>query len=157
LALDSTQYSLTLLDYSGEKSVVSWNGPLVTGAAFDIDAWLASMEDVADAIMNLTDCTRGKEQYHGVFNAGSDTLPAVATAQREVAIRIFYADDTTGKKYSLSIPGPEVAEYPAAGGDDIDITAGDMAAFVTAFENYAESEQGNSVTVYAAKLVGRRN
>ncbi len=115
------------------------------------------MDAIADAVMDLTDCTRGKEQFSSVADQGAETLPSIATAQREVAIRIFYQDDTTGKKYHLSIAGPQVEDYPDAGTDELDITTGDLASFVTAFETNAESEAGNSVTVYAARLVGRRN
>ncbi len=157
MTLPASQYSLSLLDFSGEKSVVQWSGPLLDGAAFDITAWLIAMDIIADAVIALTDCTRGKEQFSSVAQQGSEVLPAIATAQREVGLRVFYQDDTTGKKYHLTIPGPQVEDYPAAGTDDIDITAGDIAAFVTAFEANAESEAGNSVTVYAARLVGRRN
>lgn len=157
MPLPASQYSLSLLDYSGEKSVVQWSAPEITGVAMDVNTWKANMDTIADAIMELTDCTRGKEQFSSVAEQGSEVLPAVATAQREVGLRIFYQDDVTGKKYHLTIPGPQVAEYPAAGTDDLDITAGDLAAFVTDFEANAESEAGNAVTVYAARLVGRRN
>ncbi len=157
MPLPSSQYSLSLLDFSGEKSVVQWSGPEITGAAFDVTSWKAAQDAIADAILDLTDCTRGKEQFSSIADQGSEVLPSIATAQREVGIRIFYQDDTTGKKYHLTIAGPEVAEYPAAGSDEIDITAGHLAVFVSAFETNAESEAGNSVTVYAARLVGRRN
>jgi hypothetical protein len=157
MPLPSSQFSLSLLDFSGEKSVVQWSGPEITGAAFDVTTWLAAMDAIADAVMDLSDCTRGKEQFSSVADQGAETLPAIATAQREVAIRVFYQDDSTGKKYHLSIPGPQVEDYPDAGSDDLDITTGDLASFVSAFETNAESEAGNSVTVYAARLVGRRN
>ena len=157
MALPSSQYSLSLLDFSGEKSVVQWSAAELTGAAMDVTAWKVTQDAIVDAIMDLSDCTRGKEQFSSVAVQGSESLPAIATAQREVAIRVFYQDDTTGKKYHLSIPGPQVEDYPDAGSDDLDITSGDLAAFVSAFETNAESEAGNSVTVYAARLVGRRN
>ncbi len=157
MPLPATQYSLSLLDFSGEKSVVQWSAPEVTGAAFDVTTWLTAMDAIADAVMDLSDCTRGKEQFSSVAQQGSEVLPSIATAQREVGLRIFYQDDTTGKKYHLTIPGPQVEDYPAAGTDELDITTGDLASFVTAFETNAESEAGNSVTVYAARLVGRRN
>lgn len=157
MPLLASQYSLSLLDFSGEKSVVQWSGAEITGAAFDVTAWKTAQDTIADAIMDLTDCTRGKEQFSSIAQQGAETLPAIATAQREVGLRIFYQDDTTGKKYHLTIPGPQVEDYPDSGTDEIDITTGDMAVFVTQFEAAAESEAGNSVTVYAARLVGRRN
>ncbi len=157
MALPASQYSLSLLDFSGEKSVVQWSAAEITGAAFDVNTWKTGQDAIADAVMDLTDCTRGKEGFSSVADSGAETLPAIATAQREVAIRVFYQDDVTGKKYHLSIPGPQVEDYPAAGSDEIDITLGDLAVFVTAFELSAESEAGNPITVYAARLVGRRN
>jgi hypothetical protein len=157
MALPTSQYSLSLRDFSGEKSQVQWSGEQITGAAFDVAAWEATHEAIADAVMLLTDCTRGKEQFSSVSVAGSEALPAIATAQREVGLRIFYQDDVTGKKYHLTIPGPQVEDYPAAGTDELDITSGDLATFVGLFEADAESEAGNAVTVYAGRLVGRRN
>lgn len=157
MALPASQYSLSLLDFSGEKSVVQWSGPELTGVAMDVTSWKSEMDAIADAIMDLTDCTQGKGQFSSIAESGSETLPAVATAQREVGIRIFYQDDVTGKKYHLTIPGPEVAEYPDSGTDEIDIAGTHMAVFVSSFETNAESEAGNAVTVYAARLVGRRN
>lgn len=157
MPLPSSQYSLSLLDFSGEKSVVQWSAAEITGAAFDVTSWKTAADDLADAIMTLTDCTRGKEQFSSVAAQGAETLPSIATAQREVGLRIFYQDTTTGKKYHLTIPGPQVEDYPDAGSDEIDLTSTDMAAFITLFESNAESEAGNAVEVYAARLVGRRN
>lgn len=157
MALPTSMFSLSLLDFSGEKSVVSWNGPEITGAAFDVTSWKAAQVVIADAIMQLTDCTEGREGLSSVVSEGSQVLPSIATAQREVGLRIFYQDDVTGKKYHLTIPGPQVEDYPLAGTDDIDITSGDIASFVSDFETNAESEAGNAVTVYGARLVGRRN
>jgi hypothetical protein len=157
MALPASQYSLSLVDFSGEKSVVQWSAAEITGGAFDMGAWKTAADDLADAIMDLTDCTRGKELFSGIAAQGSESLPAIATAQREVAIRVFYQDDVTGKKYHLSVPGPQVEDYPDVGSDSIDLTSTDMAAFITLFESNALSEAGNAVTVYAARLVGRRN
>lgn len=157
MALPSSQFSLSLLDYSGEKSVVQWSAAEITGVAFDVSNWKSEQDAIADAVEALTDCTRGKEQFSSNVDSGSETLPAIATAQREVGLRVFYQDDVTGKKYHLTIPGPQVEDYPDAGSDEIDISTGDIAAFVTAFELNALSEAGNAITVYAARLVGRRN
>jgi hypothetical protein len=157
MPLPTSQYSLSLLDFSGEKSVVQWNAAEITGAAFDVNTWKTAADDLADAVMDLTDCSRGKEQFSSIAASGVETLPVIATAQREVALRIFYSDDVTGKKYHLSIPGPQVEDYPDAGSDEIDLTSTDMAAFIALFETNAQSEAGNAVTVYAARLVGRRN
>jgi hypothetical protein len=157
MPLPSSQYSLSLTDFSGEKSVVQWSAAEITGGAFDMGAWKIAADDLADAIMDLTDCSRGKELFSGIAAQGSEALPVIATAQREVAIRIFYQDDTTGKKYHLSIPGPQVEDYPEVGSDEVPLDGTDMAAFITLFESNALSEVGNAVTVYAARLVGRRN
>jgi hypothetical protein len=157
MPLPASQYSLSLLDFSGEKSVVQWSAAEITGAAFDVNTWKTAADLLADAIMDLTDCTRGKEQFSSIAAQGAETLPAIATAQREVGLRVFYQDDVTGKKYHLTIPGPQVEDYPDAGTDELDITTGDLAAFVAVFETNAQSEAGNAVTIYAARLVGRRN
>lgn len=157
MALPTSQFSLSLMDYSGEKSVVQWSGPEITGAAFDVTSWKAAQAVIVTAIMALTDCIQGKTLLSSVAGSGSEALPAIATAQREVGLRIFYQDDVTGKKYHLTIPGPQVEDYPDAGSDEIDLTSTDIASFISDFETNAESEVGNAVTVYAARLVGRRN
>lgn len=157
MALPTTQYSVSFKDFSGEKSVVQWSGPELSGAAMDVSGWKANMDTIADAIEALTDCTRGKETFSGVAAAGSEVLPAIATAQREIGLRIFYSDDVTGKKYHLTIPGPQVEDYPDAGSDELDLTSTDLASFISDFESNAESEAGNAITVYAARFVGRRN
>lgn len=157
MALPTSQYSLSLKDFSGEKSIVQWSAVEITGGAFDMGAWKVAADDLADAIMTLTDCTRGRELFSGHAAEGSEVLPAIATAQREVGIRVFYEDDVTGKKYHLTIPGPQVEDYPDAGSDDIDLTSTDMAAFIVLMESNALSEAGNAITVYGARLVGRRN
>lgn len=86
-----------------------------------------------------------------------ESIPADATAQRELAIRWLYVDNVTGKKYRFDTPAP-IDALIQSGTDVIDIVANFGAdAFVTIFEANCVSPDGNAVTMYAARLVGRRN
>lgn len=86
-----------------------------------------------------------------------ESIPADATAQREMAIRWMYVDDVTGKKYRFDTPAP-VDALIQSGTDVIDLVANvAAAAFVALFEANCVSPEGNAVTMYSARLVGRRN
>jgi hypothetical protein len=91
------------------------------------------------------------------ISVGNGNPASTATAQREIAIRVFYSDTVTGKKYHFTIPGPEVAEYPAQGTDVIDLAGTNMAALVVLLEADCVSDVGNAIEVNSAKFVGRHN
>lgn len=151
------RYNLTWNDYSGEKSSFGLYFPSPSGAAFDWDSFITSVEDVGDALEILSNCVLDGEQIAEVMNVTSGLPSAIATAQREVGIRVFYHDNVTGKRYHFTIPGPAVAEYPPQGTDDIPLSNPNMASLVTLLEADCVSELGNAITVDKAKLVGRRS
>jgi hypothetical protein len=79
-------------------------------------------------------------------------------AQRESALRIFYADDSTGELYHISIPGPDWDTVDLLPNTDLaDLTDEPLASLVAEIESEAKSPVGNSVTVLRAVQVGRHN
>lgn len=149
--------SIRWRDFSGEYSSTSFNLATPTGAAYDWDGLEAQLDAVGDAMEAVTFCTRGKEQISVSAALGSDALPVDEEAQRELALRIFYQDTVTGKKYHVSLPGPQLALMASAGFDVVDWSGAEMAALETAFETNVLSEAGNAVTILTGVIVGRRN
>lgn len=151
-----SRYSMKFIDWSGEVSNVGLYFEAPSGAAYDIAALLQDFDDLGTAIEDLTDCPLDSESYLVGIVAGDGTPAAVATAQREMGIRIFYSDSVTGKKYHFTVPGPEVAEYPDQGSDVVPLDGTHMAALVTAFELNCLSDVGNAVVITKARFIGRR-
>lgn len=150
------KWSVSYLDYSGERSSANWTAPEPSGAAFDVEAWENLADDIADAIDAITLGTRGRRGVAYEVESGSSVLPTDKNAQREMGLRIFFQDDTTGDKYSIVLPCPDFDLLASPNTDNVDLTITEMATFVTAFEAGAVSKALNSVTVTGAKLVGRR-
>jgi hypothetical protein len=148
--------SLSYLDYSGERSTANWYTNEPSGATFDVEAWEGDMLDIAQAIDAITLGTRGAWNISYQVEAGSQALPASAVAQREIGLRVFFQDDTTGDMYSLVLPCPDLALLAQSATDNVDLTITEMAAFVAAFEAGALSKALHSVTVTGAKIIGRR-
>jgi hypothetical protein len=153
MSLATIQY----LDYSGEKSSVSFNVATPSGAAYDFDALIADVDAVADAIDAVCLCTRGPDTLRVEMAAGSVTLPTDENAQREAGLRIFYHDATNNKKYHVTIPGPDKSLMAVQGFDYVDWAGAEMVALETAFEANVLSPDGNAVVIDKGTLVGRRN
>lgn len=153
MSLANIQY----LDYSGEKSSVSFNVATPSGAAFDWDALAAVVDAVADVIDDVCLCTRGPDSIRVELAAGSVAYPVSEDAQREAGLRIFYHDTSTNKKYHVTIPGPDKSLMAVAGTDRVDWAGTEMAALETAFEANVLSPDGNAVAIDNGFLVGRRN
>lgn len=151
------QYSITYNDYSNEKSSLSFPVPDIAAGGGNWDSVLAGAAAIATAIDAMTLCDNSREALNAVQSIGQDT-PTNPAAQREFGVRVFYLDDTNGKKYHLTIPGPDLANLETNPGSDLlDLTGTLEAAFVTAFEAGAVSPDGNSVTVWKMVIVGRRS
>ncbi len=145
------------LDFSGEKSSVAFNLVTPSGATYDWDALELILDGIGDAIEAVCLCTRGPENIRVEAAAGSITLPTDEEAQRELALRIFYHDTTTNKKFHLSVPGPDLAQMAVAGQDVVDFTSGAMATLLSALESDMKSPDGNAIVVDKGVIVGRRN
>lgn len=149
--------SIRWRDYSGEYSSTAFNVATPSGATYDWDALAASIDAVGDAMEAVTFCTRGKEQVSVATAIGSDAYPVDEEAQRELALRIFYQDDVTGKKYHVSLPGPQLPLMVSLGFDVVSWSGAEMVALESAFEANVLSPDGNAVSIVTGTIVGRRN
>lgn len=149
--------NISYLDFSGEKSSVSFNVATPAGATYDWDALVAVVDTIGDAIDAICLCTRGNDALRVVVQTGSQALPADEEAQRELGLRILYVDNVTAKKFHITIPGPDLSLMLNAGFDQVDWGETEMAALETALETNMLSPDGNAITITNGYIVGRRN
>lgn len=149
--------TISFLDFSGEKSSVSFNLADPSGATFDWDALVAKLDGIGDVIDDVCLCTRGNDSLRVVAQIGSMAFPADEEAQRELGLRIFYVDTTTWKKYHFTIPGPNLPLMVVTGHDRVDWSGTEMAALETALEADMLSPDGNAIQLTDGFIVGRRN
>ena len=149
--------NLRFLDFSDEASQVAFNVADPSGAAYDWAGLVTAIGVVTTAIEAVTLCTRSTESISIKTDLGSLVRPTDEEAQREMALRVFYVDNTTQKKYHLTIPGPQVDLMASAGFDVVDWSGTEMAALETALEAGILSPDGNAISILTGKIVGRRN
>lgn len=150
--------SWTYRDKSGEISNVELTVADVSAGGADFDAVMADVAALGAAILAATECVQAREMFNQAVDVKSPTVPTDVLAQRESALRIFYADDTTGEVYHISIPGPDWDGIDLLPNTDLaDLTDEPVASLVTALEANALSPVGNAITVLRAVQVGRHN
>lgn len=148
--------TLTLLDNNREKSSVTF--PTYPTTVISLPDLLIDWGALKTAIDAVTLCTFNREKLVMDDTSLSDVLPVSPWANRELKMRIDYSGDTSGKKFSVTIAGPDMDVLTKeANSDYIDITAGPMPALVTAMETFMRSpdDPAETITVLRAKLVGR--
>lgn len=145
-------YSRSMTDYDAETTVFRVNTTPISAANFD--AQLALQVALGNAINGITLGTLQKIVYGNEI-----TSPGVCNdplAQRENKWLIRYRDDVTGEPYRLELGTADLTKLDpnnrgfAQMGDGAEVDA-----FVTAFEAYALSPEGNAVTVTSIQFVGR--
>ena len=144
---------LTLVDYDGEVSTVSFPCPDLTAA--NIAATIAAGDTLAQAVAAITACVVLKK----VFVAKVSNLSAVkrsdnAEAHREAKWLTRYFDATTFNRYTLTVAGPLSADQDPARRGFALLSDTQIAAYVTAFEAFVQPG-GNAVEVDEMEWVGR--
>jgi hypothetical protein len=91
----------------------------------------------------------------GVDNV--DALPASGEAQREKGLRFFFHDDVTGEKGNITIGTVDYGAIAQPETDLVDLANAEVAPVVTWVEANVQLNEGNSVTVDRAVLVGRNS
>jgi hypothetical protein len=147
------------IDHSAESSRTRLNFPEIesdgsnyeniTGATGNIELMRVAVQAVSK--LNETRVTMSQ-----VLHTAVGTIPADATAQREMAARMTYVDNVTNKKYRFDIPAPDDAYVPT-GSDDINMAAAVWVTFKTAFDSLVVSPDGNAVTLLSGRIIGRRS
>lgn len=145
-------------DRSDEISTVELSLPDVSAGGADFDTVMASVAALGAALLASTECIQAREVFNQVVDTKNPATPTDVLAQRESALRIFYADDVTGEIYHISLPGPDWDAIDLLPNTDLaDLTDEPLATLVAAIESDAESPVGNAVTVLRAVQVGRHN
>lgn len=157
--LKAAVYHYSLRDYTGEYSNldIPVTEPTEVGANWEtvINTEEATLRS---AIQGVTLANIARHYVRLSEETVNDTQPASAFAQRELGLRIFYHDTTTGEKMNRTIAAPDLASLTLQDGTDlVDLTAEPMASLVSAWETYVESDDGNAVEVDRAVVVGRNN
>lgn len=90
----------------------------------------------------------------------SAALPTDNFARRELKLLISYQGDTTGRRFTMEFPCPQldVLDYETGDANYVNLSDGaEMAAWVSAFETIARApdDDTETVTVLSARVVGR--
>lgn len=153
--------SHTCIDNSGENSVVTFYLPDVTAANYDDVTGNDVGNNVGALRLALADVTLCNFVRHTVTTEvypELGELPASPWAQRELKLLVQYVDNVTSKRYTVTIPGPDLELLAQAGTDVVDHTSNiNAAAFATAFEANARSQDGNAISVIGMRIIGRNS
>ena len=144
--------SLTYTDFGGEKSAVHVRAIALTAANFDAQV-LASVA-LQDAIAAMTLGIKAKVTYANE-NQISAAKAADNSAQRETKWLVSYHDNTTGDKFTMELPCADLSLLAQDTGDILPLAGAEAAAFVSAFESYARTKNGNVCVVDQILHVGR--
>lgn len=151
----ASQVNFTVRDHSDEYSSMQLNIPPIDETNWlSVDAQVGALQT---AVAALTTGNIARKSLVAYTEPVDDTRPANPYAQRELGLRLFYQDNVTSKKYHVTVPSPDLIVVAAGGTDDIDLTLSAVAAVVSAIEALAVSPEGNAITIYAGKIVGRRS
>jgi len=145
-------YTRTMTDYGAETTTFRVNTTPLTAANFD--AQVALQVALGVAIVGITRGTLQKIVYgNEIQSPGVSSDPF---AQREIKWLIRYIDDTTGEPFRVELGCADMDALDPNNRGFANIGDGDVVdAFVSAFEDYVLSPNGNAVSVTSIELVGR--
>jgi hypothetical protein len=145
-------------DRSDEISTVEITVADVSAGGADFDAVMADVAALGAGLLGVTDCVQAREMFNQAVDTKDPATPSDEHAQRESALRVFYADDVTGEVYHISVPGPSWDGVDLLPNTDLaDLTDEPLATLITAIEANGLSPVGNAITVLRAVQVGRHN
>lgn len=145
-------------DKSDEISNVEMTVADVSAGGADFDTVMADVAALGAAFLAATECVQAREMFNQAVDTKDPATPTDVLAQRESALRIFYADDSTGEVYHVSLPGPDWDSIDLLPNTDLaDLSDTPVSAIVTAMEANGLSPVGNTITVLRAVQVGRHN
>jgi len=154
--------NISFLDKAETVSVVQIYASLVDTADFVTDPTANPITDVANAIAALsygakTQIRAGREELFVPV-----VTPTDDQAYNSSKLIVYFQDDVTAEKYTLTIPARNPAKYNTyPGSKDVIMTlaAGGTAeidAFITQFETKALSKDGNAVSITKIQIAGRK-
>ncbi len=139
---------MSQVDFDGQKRQFSFPTTVVSAANHDAqktlhDALVAAIDDVTLGNSDFEEFVADRESIRPII------LPASASAQVNIQWVVTYVDGTTGKVANVRIPCADITDTTlfAPSSNLWDPTDAKWVQFVTDFEAYVLSEEGNSVTV----------
>lgn len=143
-------------DYSDEISTTRINFGAVT--AVSIAGLLSQWGSWKGALSNIILGVLGREQLVMDNTVIDNSSPTDTNAQIELKFLFTYEGDTSKKKFRFEVPTPDT-QFVLPGTDIVDITATEIAAFITATEAIGRSPDSDTetITILDARLVGRNN
>lgn len=145
-------------DKSDEISTVELTVADVAAGGANFDTVMTSVAALGAALLASSECIQAREVFNQAVDTKNPATPTDVLAQRESALRIFYADDVTGEVYHVSVPGPDWDSIDLLPNTDLaDLTDEPVASLVSAMEANAFTPVGNNLTVLRAVQVGRHN
>lgn len=158
MAQHYTQWSI--LDYSDEKSPLKVFNGAITAAS--IAGFVTDVGTIRGMIQALVLGTVHSEQWVGDNTTISNTRPTDPDAQRERKGLVTYVGNTTGKKYTFTIPTIRTktaggASLIVPGTDLFNLTLDPVEDFVTAMNGFMRTPDDDleTITIQSIRLVGR--
>lgn len=150
----TSSYSVSILDYSNEKSSTRVAVEDIDGTNFA--ATVTAVQALRNAIGGITLGTVSSDDLTALSTFISRTPPTDKAAQRESKWLVRYEDDVTHKIYRNEIPTADQALL--SGNSDLitSFPVGVLGTFKSAFEAIVRSPANNSVTVLSLQFVGKR-
>jgi hypothetical protein len=146
-----SEYTLTYLDYDGEKSPAKFTGPAPVQSGFD--SWELLLVALKNAIANITLGTLNKEVRSSSVTTVSNDPPTSEIAQREHKWLVTYRANTSQKIFRLEIPCADLTGHLLPASKEADLEETDMAAFVSAFEAFVRSPDNGTEAVTVLKII----
>jgi len=147
------------------QSIVAKETSPLNLSTYTIDAaslagWLTAWGNFKTATDAICSGVLAKETVRIYETELSAALPVSQWARRELKMLVTYVGDTSGKKFHIEMPCPDLDALTLETGDAnfVNIAdAGVMAAWVVEFENLARSpeDETETVTILSAQIVGR--
>ena len=145
---------LSQVDFDGQRRQFSFPTDVVTAANHDAQktlhaALVAAIDAVTLGNTDFEEYVADRESIRPII------LPAAATAQVSIQWIVTYVDGVTGAVANVRIPCADLTDVTllAAASNLWDPTDALWIAFVTAFEAYVLSEEGNAVTVQQVQFL----
>jgi hypothetical protein len=143
---NSGETSTVAFPTEGQEAIDTFSAPLADSAA-----WLLQLEAIS--LLNVASVTFVQETA-----SGTEGIPEVDYANREAGIRFIMRGAETGKRYTLTVPGPDEAALERIWGtDQYLMTASPLSGFITFLENNYRplTNPGNLVPDHEAVAVER--
>ena len=147
-------FTIGYLDYSREVSHVKFNvTPIDVTNYTAVNAALDTLRQKLDAIVLGSVNSADRILDAGL---GGGTPPGDVNAQRERKWLLTLRDDVTNRKFKTEIPTAKLSGLLAPASDMADLTQTAWTDLATAIHAVVTSPDGNTVTLVAAKHVGKR-